>query len=1756
MKKIIQIVTIILCCTNYHKAQKFIQPEDTSLLQIMARYDTIPVDTANESRYRRWLRFKSYYTDRLAPDFEFKKMNNAYSSFYQSLNSQQIQPPSAGVWQNLGPNKTQNNVVNIGRLDKLQIDPDDVTGNTIYVASVSGGGIFKTVDGGANWINYHTDYAFGTTGVTDIVLIKDPITNKKYLYAAVGGGGGNNSLPFNGIYRSEIGTTTWQNLTGNLNCPIMLPPNATSTVNKILIDPTNLDNIFLATSKGVFYTCVFPCTTPIANCSPGLVWQSSTLKKAILGIAFDYSDPTYKSLYASGTSVWATSDVTLGFTNIGCNNVSNTSLFNNFTTMPTGLPGAGINKVIINIATHPNYPNLLYMITALNGSKAWLMKYDKNSANAFPNNFLRHKEAIEPGAMHDDKMFINFSPTMPNVLGYSTGGVKGESSYYGHVHLFNVNTNNWYLNNTTPSNSNFAYNAQHDDAHDFALFGNYLYMTSDGGLVKVNYAVYNPVTNYQSLIGNGLGISTIFGLSVYEKTDKDALIGMQDCGTKKTSDLNGPNNWLFEEGSDGGPNAFLSNKDYFISTSYAYSIFFKETSNNINIRNIGYDCADQPSFIFNYYFKSINGNKDIYVPGRELSYNNDPSNSGACSNPIGWHTISDIANQTTILMGNNNACSWQSNICDYDVSTDNKRIYLTDFPWGVYGSFPNCLALNPAATYPVLWRANNGGINNPAVTSPCTSNCWTPLGTQNSLKLIGMAKAVCMNPNNVDELWVSSSGYYSSGVNNRRVIHSTDGGATFSDFSTGLPNFPVNKLIFRKGTNYEIYAATDIGVYYRTASMSSWQRLGTNLPFMVVYDIQINNCTQKLYAGTYGRGMWAIDLPAATNKIALPVTTITQTLVINSPQYYFNNISIPYATKLIINNTNIYMGPNTSINIEPGGQLEINNSTIQGYCDNKMWHGIFVKGNPAQTTYYDPNLLFFPYNGTVRMNNSTIRDADVAAVSLGGHDLLTTGYIWNTGGGQVFADNCTFTNNFKDFEFFPYSFKNKSYARNCTFQVTGQMKSSDITPDTRISAWGVNGMNFLGCTFQNTALPTDNLGVKGSGISSIDSYYLVANYCPQISCYSNPNGGTPTNFKNLLYGIYATGTGSQLNTITIRNTNFDNTYYGTYISGISYASVWRCNYTNIPMGGGFSPSPYPKKAAYGLYFNGSSNFFCENNAFTGVSGGDKNIGCIVNNSQYNANQVYNCDFTNLGVGSAAYNDNLGPNSVDGLKYNCNKYASNAYDICILSTVANDLNTDIYPLQGTYQNNNPLALVRNLYSATCNSNENEYYSDKASAMQVVHIANPTESGNGGTFNTNPPTNCKDGLILTIAQGGNFTRNETSCKSSNPVGGGKGIGVVTTPCTNCTERQILNNQISALKVEYTNENNRLLIGGSATLVAAVSDEKSDPSDITNLLVSNSPYLSDEVLMAFFMRKDLSSEEILKVHELNAPVSADVWEIIGSLELSSEVVERISHNQNVNLVSGLTHQKGYVNALLSNLQYAYNSKARSFIEDSIVNLDSVRAIISNNYFTDSQLKMVDYYIDRQQYSNALAQISTVSSGVPQHQNWATFKNLQITLLQSTNGYLTLKTNQSLRQQVQQIAGDISNPMHLQASAILYQAIGTKTDEYTGLPALENNERLKAPDNNAPSTLAKIRPDVFLSAVPNPANIDVTVNYKLPKDVVTGTLRVIDIMGRVMYKTEVINSLNQVYINAKEWANGMYYYSLIVDNQVIATKTIIINK
>ena len=76
----------------------------------------------------------------------------------------------------------------------------------------------------------------------------------------------------------------------------------------------------------------------------------------------------------------------------------------------------------------------------------------------------------------------------------------------------------------------------------------------------------------------------------------------------------------------------------------------------------------------------------------------------------------------------------------------------------------------------------------------------------------------------------------------------------------GLPDSPAYCLAYRSFSSDELYAGTGVGVYKWNGS--SWEDFNIGLPNVEVYDLEIQETENVLYAGTYGRGMWSANLGA------------------------------------------------------------------------------------------------------------------------------------------------------------------------------------------------------------------------------------------------------------------------------------------------------------------------------------------------------------------------------------------------------------------------------------------------------------------------------------------------------------------------------------------------------------------------------------------------------------------------------------------------------------------------------------------------------------------------------------------------------------------------------------------------------------------------------------------------------------------------------------------------------------------------------
>lgn len=228
-------------------------------------------------------------------------------------------------------------------------------------------------------------------------------------------------------------------------------------------------------------------------------------------------------------------------------------------------------------------------------------------------------------------------------------------------------------------------------------------------------------------------------------------------------------------------------------------------------------------------------------------------------------------------------------------------------------------------------------------------------------------------------VFVTFSGY-SAG---NKVFVTTNGGSTWTNISAGLPNLPVNCIIYTKNLNDAIYVGTDVGVYFKDGSMTSFIPFMTNLPNVIVNDFEIHSATNKLRAGTYGRGVWESDL--YSNPLAPPNASF-------STAFTSACVGIPFVLSDQSSGT-----PTAWTWTLTGGSPAISsvkNPTVT-YSSAGVYTVSFVSANINGNSTIYTNTILVSSPPVLVLTTATVCSGMPATISASG----ATSYLWSGGGG-------------------------------------------------------------------------------------------------------------------------------------------------------------------------------------------------------------------------------------------------------------------------------------------------------------------------------------------------------------------------------------------------------------------------------------------------------------------------------------------------------------------------------------------------------------------------------------------------------------------------------------------------------------------------------------------------------------------------------------------------------------------------------------
>jgi photosystem II stability/assembly factor-like uncharacterized protein len=115
-------------------------------------------------------------------------------------------------------------------------------------------------------------------------------------------------------------------------------------------------------------------------------------------------------------------------------------------------------------------------------------------------------------------------------------------------------------------------------------------------------------------------------------------------------------------------------------------------------------------------------------------------------------------------------------------------------------------------------------------------------------------KGITVDANDPHRIWIAVGGFNKT---NKVLMYD---GKDWTNMSGNIPNVPVNCIVYQEKSPDRLYIGTDLGVMFSDYDSGYWEFYGSGMPNVIVSDIEIDYNRKKIYASSYGRGVWTTDL--------------------------------------------------------------------------------------------------------------------------------------------------------------------------------------------------------------------------------------------------------------------------------------------------------------------------------------------------------------------------------------------------------------------------------------------------------------------------------------------------------------------------------------------------------------------------------------------------------------------------------------------------------------------------------------------------------------------------------------------------------------------------------------------------------------------------------------------------------------------------------------------------------------------------------
>ena len=726
----------------------------------------------------------------------------------------------------------------LGRINCIEFSIWDTL--NVWVGT-STGGVWKTWNGGKSWINISMNLPI--MEISDVAIDQ---SNSNIIYVATGDRDGQGGYYGNGVlnarlYKTTDGGANWFQINANFGTGTF--------IERLWVHPHRPWEVVVVKTSGVY-----------KSVDGGGTWTQSLTTNYVSPFAapndLRFAAATYADLanperiYAAHFKRYSASNSTFQIRrsdNFG-------ATWQLMDSVKTVINDPNFVKNVVTMSVAPSDPNCLYVYSS---------EYDNTFAQ---DRFGAIFRTLDGGRTWENRSRY---PSVVNTMGWVLGDSTDIGSQWDYNLVLSVDPTNrdkvflsgvdmWGSTDggTSFNKTTFWVNTLGESAHADHHWGEYqpisksYFLATDGGLYKTRNLTpgnnqqiapcrngrddfYELVSNLFTpgcytfptkweFVGNGISNNDFYAIGICKSNPNVVIAGAQDNGSLMYR--NG--RWdAVVGGWDGFVNVIHpTNPNSFITTvQFGQTWRTDDGGKTYRYQSAAMEAVDATDWLTPMEMYDANHNF-VYQARQKHLWRS--ANGGDTWQPISNFTLGGTSNR----------------ISAFTVAPSNNNVIVVARQYFTSGS--------PSVRQ--LMVTTNGGTT------------WTNRWDASLFPTGGTLRDIAIHPTDPNRIWICFNvGFLATNVNqSRKVFYSDNGGNTWTNITAGLPPIPVWSIVVpANSSDNAVYVGTAIGVFYKDNTKPQFVEFQVGMPRgVMVTDLKIHDGAGKIFAGTYGRGVWSANL--------------------------------------------------------------------------------------------------------------------------------------------------------------------------------------------------------------------------------------------------------------------------------------------------------------------------------------------------------------------------------------------------------------------------------------------------------------------------------------------------------------------------------------------------------------------------------------------------------------------------------------------------------------------------------------------------------------------------------------------------------------------------------------------------------------------------------------------------------------------------------------------------------------------------------